>query len=379
MSKQIELIRPDTPVDHDCLFLLYMPVTGQEGCILYEVLLSLADRQSFTDPEEMAALTGLSPVKLDKALTSLERCGLLSRWNNPLKESQVFEFRAPLAPRCFLRHAVYGRALLNAAGSGQYDRLLAHFSLRDLKEEGYVCTSASHVDQSLESHWTDEKEDEFIRRQPRTDTSGFDWTLFYQGFDQQLPHRMRTQDNEALIAQLARYYGLSEPDIRTYVIRACPPPLRQLDKDSLVRQVELTTKSRPRTADPFQMDPVSYLRDRQKGVAVSATDRKLIERLRQVYQFEPEMVNRLLDYVLKETNEQLPNGFVEKTAATWIRLGIDSPEKVENWKRNQKAAFARPVRNQLPDWYQDTGATGPTDDLLAEIEAMRQKDRENES
>lgn len=378
MTDKIELIGPEACDRHDSLFLLYLPLAGQDACVLYEMLCALAAHEENTDLAHLTQLSGFSPLRLDKALVSLERCGLLSRWADPLKESRIFVLSAPLACSNFLRHAVYGRMLLNQAGSRRYDELRQLFACRDLKAEGYVCTSVSAVDTALESQWSDEKEEEFMRLQPRSDTSDFDWTVFYQGFEQQLPHRMRTAENEGLIAELARYYGLSEGDIRTYVIRACPPPLRQLDKESLIRQVERTTKSRTESADPYQMDPVSYLRSRQKGVAVSATDRKLIERLRQTYHFEPEMVNRLLDYVLRETNEQLPNGFVEKTAATWVRLGIDTPGKLESWKRDQKRSSHQPAKNQLPQWYADTGASGPTDDLLAEIEAMRAKDREDE-
>lgn len=69
------------------------------------------------------------------------------------------------------------------------------------------------------------------------------------------------------------------------------------------------------------------LQNLQHGVEVSRSDKYLIEALISDFKMKPEVVNVLIEYVLKMKNQQFPKAYVEKVASTWVRLEIDTSEK----------------------------------------------------
>lgn len=364
----------------DSLFLLYRPLAGNDGCLLYEILFALGKNGGEWHKEELVEASGLTPHRYEKAMNALERVGLLFHWKHPVKQDEIYELALPADPDSFLRDPVYGRLLLDAVGSGAVDRLMRHFTSPSPQEGGYISIGAKIDSDHMEKSWSDQKEEQFVRLQPRVDTSGFDWNKFYAGFDQQLPYRVRTPENEAKIAELARAYGLSEDDMRVYAIRACPPPARVLDVNRLAEMVAVSRKAGQRQADdPFKLDPLSFLRLRQNGAPVADADRRLIEKVRSSYHLEPEVIVRLLDYTLKQMDGQLPAKYVEKVAAGWVRAGINTADKAQNWIRDSKSGSARRQNVSEKDWYGDLGDQSPTDaKLLEEIEALRARDREKQ-
>ena len=97
--------------------------------------------------------------------------------------------------------------------------------------------------------------------------------------------------------------------------------------------------------DPYKMSPVKFLQNKQNGIPVVKSDQALIERLCKEFQFPIEVVNTLIEYTLQQTNQQFSRNYVEKVAASWVRLGVDSRKKaldiinqspLEN-KRDKKA------------------------------------------
>ena len=79
--------------------------------------------------------------------------------------------------------------------------------------------------------------------------------------------------------------------------------------------------------DPYRFPPVRFLQNLQHGVEVSRSDKYLIEALISDFKMKPEVVNVLIEYVLKMKNQQFPKAYVEKVASTWVRLEIDTSEK----------------------------------------------------
>ncbi|MFQ7536639.1 MAG: DnaD domain protein [Clostridium sp.] len=51
---------------------------------------------------------------------------------------------------------------------------------------------------------------------------------------------------------------------------------------------------------------------------VSRSDKYLIEALISDFKMKPEVVNVLIEYVLKMKNQQFPKAYVEKVASTWV-------------------------------------------------------------
>ena len=75
------------------------------------------------------------------------------------------------------------------------------------------------------------------------------------------------------------------------------------------------------------MSPVKFLQNKQNGIPVVKSDQILIERLCKEFQFPIEVVNTLIEYTLQRTNQQFSRNYVEKVAASWVRLGVDSRKR----------------------------------------------------
>ena len=65
----------------------------------------------------------------------------------------------------------------------------------------------------------------------------------------------------------------------------------------------------------------------QNGIPVVKSDQALIERLCTQFQLPVEVVNTLIEYTLRQTHQQFSRNYVEKVAASWVRLGVDSRTK----------------------------------------------------
>lgn len=88
--------------------------------------------------------------------------------------------------------------------------------------------------------------------------------------------------------------------------------------------------------DIYKLPPVRFLQNLQRGIAVSNTDKKLIESLLHDFQMQPDVVNVLIEYVLEKTNQKLTKSYVEKIAGEWVRLQIDTSQKAFEHIANDK-------------------------------------------
>ena len=392
MSASYIELQSRTPerTDRDSLFLLYRPLCGQDAVILYETLMSLSCRLDRIEPEQLLRLSGIGSGRMEKARKNLEMFGLLDVYTEPVSGRLLYAVNPPLDVSRFLRHQVFSRLLLNTVGSEQFDRLMQFFAVGASVPEGWMRQTADIDPEPLEREWSEEKEQSLQKLLPARDTAGFDWEKFYRNREYLFPVRMRTRANEELIANLARLYGLSEEQMVKYVSRACPPPMKILDQEAL-KNIIRSERRREflDRQDPFENAPVLFLQERQKGAPVSDADRRMLGKLSQEYRFTGPVINELLDYTMEQTNGALPGKYVEKVAGTWARLGLDTREKVRDWRKKQTAQALQGVRKRkglqvqpdsvfsgrLPDWYNDRGRQFASEEerqqMLKQIEDIK--------
>ena len=173
----------------------------------------------------------------------------------------------------------------------------------------------------------------------------FDFATLFKGMDRIFPVRLRTSENLDRIAEMAKIYGIDAKDMRKYVQRSTNPSTHVFDLEKLKDMVMRNRKVMEVSKDPYKMSPVKFLQNKQNGIPVVKSDQALIERLCKEFQFPIEVVNTLIEYTLQQTNQQFSRNYVEKVAASWVRLGVDSRKKaldiinqspIEN-KRDKKA------------------------------------------
>lgn len=353
---------------HDYLHLLYAPLIKSEACLLYELLLSL-DNCPIT-LEKLVMLYGGHKNRFEAMRKTLEQFDLIKTYFDGIHQEWLFEVLPPLSANCFLLHDTFSRLFLNECGSKHFDWIKIHFNEQEDKD-GFIDVS-EHMDVTKLSAWSDKKEEMYLNLVPKEEKKEykFDFDTFLKGADRIFPMRYRTKENLSKIADLATVHGINALDMRKYVQRSINPSTHIFDFEKVKRQVYANrTKVEP-IKDPYQLSPVQFLVYKQKGAPVVESDKRLIEKLVHDYHFSNEVLNILIEYCLKQTNQQFSRAYVEKVAASWIRLDIDSKEKAlamfeQDKQKNKEKA--------LPDWYANTDQNKPDDELLQEALSLQGK------
>ena len=184
------------------------------------------------------------------------------------------------------------------------------------------------MDVSILDSWNESKEIAYEKVKPTIKQKyDFDFATLFKGMDRVFPVRYRTNENLDRIAQMAQIYGIDAKDMRRYVQRSINPLTHVFDLDKLKEMVMRNRKVMETSKDPYQMPPVKFLQNKQNGIPVVKSDQALIERLCTQFQLSVEVVNTLIEYTLQQTHQQFSRNYVEKVAASWVRLGVDSRKK----------------------------------------------------
>lgn len=351
------------------LHLLYAPLIQQDACMLYELFLSL-DTENLS-VEKILEFYGWHKNRFEAAKKTLEQFHLMRTYFDGVHQKYILEVLPPLSSQEFLNHDTFSRLLLNQCGSSHFDWLQRHFN-DNLDLEGYVDMS-EEMDLSILENWTEEKESMFLNLKPQESSldTKFDFKTFLKGTERFFPMRYRTKENLNRIASLATLYGVSAQNMRKYVQRAFNPNTKVFDFNKLKQMVYATKSIENTVADPYELAPIAFLKYKQKGAPVAKSDTYLIENIIEKYHFTNEVTNVLIEYCLNQNNQKLTKNYVEKVAASWIRLNVDTKEKALQATRNTTSLSQQ--ASSLPKWYNNTQQTKPDEDLLKQaLELQKQ-------
>ena len=363
------------------LYLLYFPLIGMDACLLYGLL--YAWRGETMDNMQLYGATKLSEARFKNARRKLEEFGLLRTFYDGTRRCWLYILKPPLEPVEFLAHDVWSRMFLAEQGPAQFDRLKERYlpaeppaGMKEVTEP----FDPIHVDRI----WTADLQRTYDRVHVEVDPLRdvhFDFDKFFLNLSNVLPKNKRKQADMIRIAKLANQYGISEEKMCIYMARV-------VDRDTKVinfeRLQDLVSKAIPDAkvddANPYDMSSQLFLMSRQNNIPLSYSDKRLIEKLRNEYQFTDEMINILFDYCLREKNQVLSNAYTEKVASTWVRRNIDSSQKALEFLRDdnnklEKRKVQKKDITAAPEWYNDT-TTHPADpELLKKVKAIQEERR----
>lgn len=354
--------------DQHTLHLLYVPLIGKEAGELYHLFYSLgASRRPITNHLLLIQMMGVSIERLEQIRMKLEQFLLLKTYLDPRTNEYLYRLFPPKSGSSFLRHEVFGRLYLRKFGKDAYDFAKLFFSKEEQDREGYVELTASFAfDEGLQ-----ESADAFIRLRPKQETAAepaldFDYQRFLEGFQRRFPQRLQTKENLRLIAELSQVHGIDELEMRKLVNQCINPRTGVFNTELLKkkarakgRAIEMDVK------DPYQLAPVQFFKSLQPDIPVSASDSRLIESLLVRYHLPKEVINVLIEFVLKRTGQSFARSYVEKVAASWARQKIDTLEKAKEQAEKEFAYSSETVRNtkKLPQWYEET-----EDETIADVD-----------
>ena len=269
-------------------------------------------------------MLNMNVSQFDKARNHLEQYHLIETYIH--EEEMLIFLYAPLMPNKFLCHDTYSRLYLVSVGANCFDKIKMMLHKNVDVSSDYIKVD-SPLDISKLDAWNESKEIAYEKVKPSIKQKyDFDFATFFKGMDRIFPARYRTNENLNRIAEMAKIYGVSAKDMRKYVQRSINPSTHVFDLEKLKYMVMGNRKVMETSKDPYQMPPVKFLQNKQNGIPVVKSDQALIERLCTEFQFPVEVVNTLIEYTLQQTHQQFSRNYVEKVAASWVRLHIDSRE-----------------------------------------------------
>lgn len=340
MAIEVRCIEHLSSEQRQSLNLLYGPLMGKNSICLYEFLGSI---QNLVELEDVYLLLNMNASQFDIARNRLEQYHLIETYVH--EGDMLILLYAPLLPDSFLCHETYSRLYLASVGAKCFDKVKAMLYKDKTVSSSYTKVE-SLLDVSILDSWNESKEIAFEKVKPTIKQKyDFDFATLFKGMDRIFPVRLRTSENLDRIAEMAKIYGIDAKDMRKYVQRSTNPSTHVFDLEKLKDMVMRNRKVMEVSKDPYKMSPVKFLQNKQNGIPVVKSDQALIERLCKEFQFPIEVVNTLIEYTLQQTNQQFSRNYVEKVAASWVRLGVDSRKKaldiinqspLEN-KRDKKA------------------------------------------
>lgn len=322
MAIEVRCIEHLSSEQRQSLNLLYGPLMGKNSICLYEFLGSI---QNLVELEDVYLLLNMNASQFDIARNRLEQYHLIETYVH--EGDMLILLYAPLLPDSFLCHETYSRLYLASVGAKCFDKVKAMLYKDKTVSSSYTKVE-SPLDVSILDSWNESKEIAFEKVKPTIKQKyDFDFATLFKGMDRIFPVRLRTSENLDRIAEMAKIYGIDAKDMRKYVQRSTNPSTHVFDLEKLKDMVMRNRKVMEVNKDPYKMSPVKFLQNKQNGIPVVKSDQALIERLCKEFQFPIEVVNTLIEYTLQQTNQQFSRNYVEKVAASWVRLGVDSRKK----------------------------------------------------
>lgn len=338
------------------LRMLYRPLIGEHAVALYETLSALAAVPvKIKNHVLICKLSDLSMEAIEANRILLEQYLLLKTFYDGAKNRYCYQLQEPLSASAFLRHDVFGRMYMKKMGKQVFEHMKRSFA-KDHEDISTYQEITAHI-RDMFQNWSEQQEQQFMDLRPTLPQTSmnFRFDRFLNDLSPMLlPLSERTKENLDFIAEKADIYGIDEKEMQKLVGKSMDLKANRLDRHKLVRYLQQSQKEfTKQIEDPYQLPPIRFLQDKQKGIAVSRADQNLIDHvLFEQYHFEPQLINVLIEYVLDRCNQTLRRNYVEKVASTWVRLGIDTKEKaLRHIEEEAKQPDIKQKQKELPKWF----------------------------
>ncbi len=376
--------------DKKVLLSFYEPILGHLAIGLYLTLWNDLDNfkqfsKEFTHHHLMSIL-GCSLKNITTARESLEAVGLMKTFvkTGGNVNRYLYELYSPLSPNEFFNHPVLNVVLYNNIGATEYRNLQKQYEKVKIDVKDYV-EITKQLDDVYESAMDLnlvtglERETGDIKTGEKID---FDLILssipkgainerafnkktrelinqlafLYKLDTLKMMELIRTVLNEygmidknSLRLAARKYYQFNHGALPTLIYRSQPEYLKTPSGDNSLRGQLIQIFE--------NINPVDFLRAKYHGSKPTSRDIKLIENLVMDLEMPPAVVNVLLDYVLKTSNNKLVKEYVETIAGQWKRAGLQTADEAMEFAEKEhlkKSKKEMPKPNKEPLWFNKT-------------------------
>lgn len=385
-SKDVYKIECQNVIGSDQLFslaVLYAPLLSANATKLYCFLAAEANRgRGSLKHERICQVLNLTIMEVQQAREQLEQLALLKTYYRAGSYCGYYNYQVwlPLLPAEFLKNDIFGRMYAKLAGVQQYEQS-KQMSVRTFTElTNYEDISKPFSNRCMAS-WDEENESEFhrIRMQENQAEStfdlpvAFDYDLFFKDLSYMaVPASVRNKESLKVIGELAVLYGIDPVRMGFLVSKSVhydplQPERATLDETMLRDKCRREHSSYvnpnlPKTK--YDIAPIQFLQKKQNGVAVTASDARLLEYLVRTMRLDPSVTNVLIEYVLSTYDMKLPRAVTEKIAASWVRLQIKTVDQALEVIRSQsiRQKGSKPQKEIVPQWKEESSSEADDDE-----------------
>jgi len=122
----------------------------------------------------------------------------------------------------------------------------------------------------------------------------------------------------------------------------------------------------PMPEDPYDAEPIQFLRHLSDGKEPTDTEKHLIASLVRDLRLNPSVVNVLIKHALDSSNQSLKKSYVETIAASWSRLKITTKQQALEHIAGLTKKPEKGRKEAVPDYKTDKS---PMSD--SEVEALK--------
>lgn len=325
---------------------LYQPIIGADAILLY--LTIFYDTQD--THENLSNLLNKDLIMIEKARFKLEEVYLIETYQ---KDSEyLYIIKEPLEYQHFLAHEVLGRLLIEKMGKIYFQVSLSKTAVVD-KQEWLNISKKFNSD--FLNNWKKEQEEVFQKKAINKKTKNENQLLLFQGISNLMfPYELRTASNVNVILDLAELYEVPLDTIRTLAFQSVDVANSVFLVDKFKMKVR-KQKIEKQEKHPYDMACSSFLARYQNSGNISDVNLKFLETLKAKFNLKNEVINVLIEYVLKQYNMDLNRPVLETIAARFDRITprIETYEQAtEALKRNQTPYKSKTEKgkNTSPDW-----------------------------
>ncbi|MBR3356932.1 MAG: DnaD domain protein [Solobacterium sp.] len=362
---------------------LYLPLLHRDAYVVYLLLAAESEQTSRQPVQRLLTMADLDIRGLEKALLRLEEYLLLSSYVRETDKGNhyIYMLKSPMHSQDFFKSSIYRGRYEKTVGPRNMENTRSRLEAAGVSLEGY-----RDITHPVSYYHEDEITEEYTEVKPRyafsdDTTIAFDYAHFIATTSTLVfPAELRTTENMNLIGKVATFYGLSADTMRILVKRSTDVDTMEFHPDTLLFLAESAKPQEAPVKDRYSLSPVSFLQSLQNGAQVTRAEKKILEHLSMDMNFSNEVINVMIEYILKISANRLNSKFVDSVAGEWARDGITTKEQAvaETQKKlPQKSRGHASVRIDTPEWYkkQQSGETGEAaradDDLIRQFEEMK--------
>lgn len=355
--------------EYESLFLLYQPLFSYPATSLYLTIYETSKVQQKIELKSLCHQLHISNDELTQYRKELERFNLIRTFAGDQLHISLLK---PLAPNNFFAHSTYSRLFTIVMGHNKFIEYSHRYRQEpfDTNEE-----ISENFDLNRLAIWDEQMENMFEDKSAVDSKPSYNVDAFFKRISLRMfPIELRTEKVKELVSEMGTMYGLSFSDLRTALFSATNFDEMHFNPKKFRYTIEKShgTMSVDDVEDIYDLDPISFLKEIQGDDYVVNPDKNLIKSLIHNFKFNSQVINVLIEYVLKSNDNNLNRSYVEKIASAWKRNKVETKEdavyQAKLPEKYRKYTSSPKRHTPMPEYSEEIEIDEDVDVLRSELE-----------